>query len=362
VNPDKDQTSRLVITALNCLPAAERSFLLPLLAEIATADALNEAQKASHDNDEQLAREAIRTLTQWPDAAPAKHLFEIARTHTDRSLRTLALRGGITVAGRESNPSTRLVLLREALSLPGRAEEKKLVLSQVSQIPSTDALDLALQYLDDPELINEAGLAALTIAESLTKDNPQLADEVARQVLENSKTPAILKRAWALRAKPAVGGPFIRNWLVCGPYSKKGVTGASAVFDLAFGPEKPGEFVKWNTVPAGNTVNLAGIFPNQSNCVAYLKTEIMTPETTDAILLMGSDDGIKAWVNGAEVHSNNVDRGQIVDQDMAPIKLKKGANELMLKIAQGGGGWSACARLVGSDGLPIESLRVRSPN
>jgi hypothetical protein len=86
----------------------------------------------------------------------------------------------------------------------------------------------------------------------------------------------------------------------------------------------------------------------------------MAPEATDAILLMGSDDGIKVWLNGAIVHNNNIDRGQVVDQDMAPIKLKKGENELLLKITQGGGGWSACARIVGPDSRPIEELRVKS--
>ena len=118
--------------------------------------------------------------------------------------------------------------------------------------------------------------------------------------------------------------------------------------------------MKWTAVPQSDSMNLAGLFPGQSNCVAYLKAEIIVPETTDAILLMGSDDGIKAWLNGVVVHSNNVDRGQVVDQDMAPIKLKRGANELLLKITQGSGGWSACARIVGPDGLPIEGLRIKS--
>ena len=359
-SPNKEETSREVTAALNRMPASERRYVLPLMSEIATADALIEVQKATQSSDIQLVREAVRVLAQWPNASPAPRLFEMVRTSTDPSLCTLAHRGGITVAGRESDPSARLALLREALSLPGRAEEKKLALSQLSRIPRVEALDLALRYLDDPDLINEAGLAVLTIAESLTEDNPQLADKMAREVLESSKTPAIIKRAWALRVKPAAGGPFIRDWLVCGPYRRKGAAGATAVFDLAFGPEKPGEVVKWNAAPAGDTVNLAGVFPNQSNCVAYLKAEIIVPEATDAILLMGSDDGIKVWLNGVVVHSSNVDRGQVVDQDMAPVKLKKGANELLLKITQGGGGWSACARLVGSDGLPIDGLRVKS--
>jgi hypothetical protein len=50
-----------------------------------------------------------------------------------------------------------------------------------------------------------------------------------------------------------------------------------------------------------------------------------------------------------------------VDQDAAPIKLKKGPNELLLKISQGGGGWSACARIVGPDTKPIPGLLVELP-
>ena len=357
---DKDQTSQRVIEAINRLPASERRYALPLLLEIATPAALTEMLKSTQNSDAQLVRESIRLLTQWPNAAPAENLFEITRTNSEPSLRTLALRGGITVAGREPDPSTRLALIQKGLSLAVRTEEKKLALSQLGRTPLPEALEMSLRYLDDPELINEAGLAAISIAESLADANPQLANKVSTEVLAHCKMPAIVKRAWALRLKPAAGGPFIRDWLVCGPYRRTGVVGAIAVFDLAFGPEKPGEDVKWYAAPAGDTINLMGCFPSQTDCVAYLKAEIIASKATDAILLMGSDDGIKAWLNGTEVHSNNIDRGQIVDQDMAPIKLKQGPNELLLKITQGGGGWSVCTRIVGPDGLAIEDLRIIS--
>jgi HEAT repeat protein len=359
-SPDKEQTSSRVIEAVNRMPASERRYALPLLLELASPTALTEMLKSAQDSDTQLVRESIRLLTQWPNAAPAEKLFEITRTNSDPSLRTLALRGGITVAGREPDPSSRLALIQQGLSLAVRTEEKKLALSQLGRIPQSEALEMSLQYLEDPDLVNEAGFAAVSIAESLADTNPQLANKVSAEVLTHSKLPAIVKRAWALRLKPAAGGSFIRDWLVCGPYRRKGVVGAIAVFDLAFGPEKKGEEVKWYAAPAGDTINLMGCFPNQSDCAAYLKTEVIAPEATDAILLMGSDDGIKAWLNGVEVHSKNVDRGQIVDQDMAPIKLKQGSNKLMLKITQGGGGWSACARIVSPDGFPIKDLRVKS--
>jgi len=92
------------------------------------------------------------------------------------------------------------------------------------------------------------------------------------------------------------------------------------------------------------------------NCVAYLKTRVISPQDSKGALLLGSDDGVKAWLNGVVVHGNNVDRGLIIDQDMAPIELKQGPNELLLKITQGGGGWAACARIIGLDGKSIKGL------
>ena len=101
-------------------------------------------------------------------------------------------------------------------------------------------------------------------------------------------------------------------------------------------------------------MNLAALFPGRENCVAYLKTQVLCPAATEAMLLLGSDDGVKVWLNGEDVHSNNVDRGEVVDQDAAAVHLRKGENELLLKVTQGGGGWSARARIVGTNGQPIE--------
>jgi hypothetical protein len=358
--PDRDYAGRQVIAGLNRLPASERRYLLPLLAELATPAALTEILKFTQHSDAEVVRESIRLLTQWPNAVPARNLLEIARANTDSSLRTLALRGGITVAGREPGPCARLALLREAFSLARRVEEKKLALSQLSLIPLAEALEMSLRYLDDPDLTNEAALAAVNIAESLRDANPQLANKASSKVLEHCKTPSIVKRVWALRAKSATGGSFIRDWLVSAPYRQAGAVGATTLFNIPFGPEKFGEAVQWYAAPAADTINFAEFFAENTNCVAYLKAEIIAPEATDAVLLMGSNDRVKAWLNGTEVHSSNGDRGQVMDQDMAAIKLKQGSNELLLKIAQGGGGWSVCTRILGSDGLAIKDLRVKS--
>jgi HEAT repeat protein len=360
-SPNQAEAARNIIGSIGRYPTAQRRQVLPLLAEIGTADALEAAQAASRDSDLELAKEAVRVLSQWPNAGPAARLLELARAGTEPTLRVLASRGAIAVAGQEPDTAKRLALLQQALAAAERVDEKKQALGQVGQIPTSDALNLALSHLTEPGLAGEAGLAAVSIAEKLAPTNSKLADEAAVKVLAQIKEGDLARRAWSLRLKPGSDAPFIRDWLLCGPYRQAGVSGAQAVFNLVVGPEKAGEKVAWSAVPREDAVNLAALFPGQENCVAYLRTRIIAPKEGHGVLLMGSDDGIKAWLNGEVVHSNNVDRGQVVDQDAAPIRLNQGTNELMLKVTQGGGGWGACARIVGTDLKPIPGLRIECP-
>ena len=76
---------------------------------------------------------------------------------------------------------------------------------------------------------------------------------------------------------------------------------------------------------------------------------------------VGSDDSVKVWMNGKEVHNNPVNRGAGDFQDTFEVNLNKGDNVLMVKVCERGGGWSM---FVGIDadleynlkfkGLPVE--------
>jgi hypothetical protein len=76
---------------------------------------------------------------------------------------------------------------------------------------------------------------------------------------------------------------------------------------------------------------------------------------------MGSDDGLKVWLNGRVVHANNAVRPCSPGQDKVKVKLKAGANDLLLKVTQGGGEWSACCRVRSPDGQPLPDATV-APN
>jgi hypothetical protein len=79
--------------------------------------------------------------------------------------------------------------------------------------------------------------------------------------------------------------------------------------------------------------------------VAYAWTEFESATDTDAWLGLGSDDGVKIWLNGKLVNDRWVRRMSRIDDDVVPLRLKKGKNYLLIKIQNATGGGSFITRL-----------------
>ncbi|HQK95783.1 MAG TPA: HEAT repeat domain-containing protein, partial [Armatimonadota bacterium] len=162
---------------------------------------------------------------------------------------------------------------------------------------------------------------------------------------------------------------FVTDWRVVGPFPFGGPgsgldeehVGEPKV-DLAARYQVGDAEVAWQEVHSrdlAGIVSLHDVFGMVERRVCYAYTRIDVPEGGDAILRCGSDDGIKAWVNGEVVLNHDVDRGAQVDQDQAPCTLRAGTNELLVKISQGGGGWNFCLRFTTPDGRPLVSSPAR---
>jgi hypothetical protein len=78
--------------------------------------------------------------------------------------------------------------------------------------------------------------------------------------------------------------------------------------------------------------------------VAYALTYAYSKNARRADLLVGSDDQVAVWINGKEVHRNNVSRGAFADSDIVSCELNAGWNEVLCKIGQNGGGWGLFLR------------------
>lgn len=97
---------------------------------------------------------------------------------------------------------------------------------------------------------------------------------------------------------------------------------------------------------------------DQNNVTWYGYTIILSPDERDVKLRFGSDDSVKAWLNGVVIHDNPVLRGASGFIDTVKVHLKKGPNILLVKVCEQGGGWSG---FVGFDneadfaGLTVDS-------
>lgn len=98
------------------------------------------------------------------------------------------------------------------------------------------------------------------------------------------------------------------------------------------------------------------------NAQVYAAIWVKCPEERDLTIALGSDDGCKVWVNGAQVWKNWVHRGSKFDQDVFPVHLKKGWNSVLLKVFNRmyGCGFDFYLRLVDERLLPFGDLQFAS--
>jgi hypothetical protein len=129
----------------------------------------------------------------------------------------------------------------------------------------------------------------------------------------------------------------IDEWEVIGPFPNPDNAGRETVYPPEEGidleakyPGLDGKLVGWQHMAGMVQVPLHEIMP-AGYAVAYAYATFESEEDTDrAILQVGSDDGVRAWLNGEVVWTNHAIRPLSVDH--VRVRLKKGRNTLLLKI------------------------------
>ena len=141
---------------------------------------------------------------------------------------------------------------------------------------------------------------------------------------------------------------FITDWWVIGPFDNSGRKG----FDKVFPPEvnvdttkvysgKKDQQVKWEKYENERSgyIDFVKIFPSADEAVGYAYRIIEVENSSNLKIGIGSNDGVKLWVNGQLIHNNKTSRKAEPNQDILDVKLKKGINTILLKVDQLGGGW-----------------------
>jgi hypothetical protein len=367
---DKQGAAKALLATMDkaTTPAA-RGSILRLLIYTRGEEALSEVRKAIEDRNEEVRETAVRALVAWPEAAAAPYLINMAKTTQKPAHAVLALRDGcLRLANLKEVPlAERLGIYRSVLDVAKRTEEKKQAIAGLAQLPSLGALELLHGCTKDATLSNDATLAVVRLARQLAPLYPKQAKAALEEIKSRPATETVKKEVnEAFEALKNVGQSpdgFVLAWLLSGPYVEESKDGP-ALFSIPFAPEKPGAKAEWRPaiVPPGGRPGLVEMdkILGGNNRVCYLKTQIASAKEQDALLEIGSDDGVKVWLNGQVVHANNAVRPCTPDQDQAKAKLKQGPNTLLIKVTQGGGQWTLCCRLRSPDGKPLTGVTVAS--
>jgi len=202
-----------VAGALSAATPTVKSSLLRVLGGVGGPAALKALQAALNESDREVRLTAIRSLGGWRTAEPAQDLLAVAQKAGTPAEKQLCLRSYFRLANEaDLQPQQRLELCLKASPLCQKADEKKLLLSALSNINTPAAMNAVLPMLEDADVKNEANVAALGIAERILKSRTASA-RFAKQLVEPLKkvvaaaaNDAQRKRAEALLAEAEAGG------------------------------------------------------------------------------------------------------------------------------------------------------------
>ena len=141
---------------------------------------------------------------------------------------------------------------------------------------------------------------------------------------------------------------YVTDWQVIGPFDNTGGKG----LDVVYPPEEQIDFSKtfsgkegevaWKEYHSDHTkfeklglVDFNKLVDEQKEVVAYAAATFVADSGQQAQCRFGSKNATKLWVNGKLVATNRVyHSGFYFDQYVAPIQLRAGKNQILIKVCQ----------------------------
>ncbi len=347
-------TGPKLVSALRAAGPAGKMCLVKVLPAAGGRVALRTASELALTGDGEIRTAAVRALAAWPDSTAMPGLKKVIASTSNPVEHVLALRGYVRLLNESDGATARkLELYDDILRICKRKDEKMLIIAGLGALKDLGALPKLQPFLKDKDLADEAATAIVQLAREVRGD---AAVKALRGVLAAVKNEAVVERARSALADIAKYAGCVVTWEISGPYTDNN-KGHTAIYPVPFPPETNPAKATWRRVVAqkDGRLDLLKAIGGSNRC-AYMRCNIVVPKQTEARLSVGSDDGVKVWLNGNVVHENNVPRPFTWCEDTVPVVLLEGTNTLMLKITQGGGDWMGNARVTAADGAPIPGL------
>ena len=154
---------------------------------------------AIEDSDRKVHEAGVRALCNWPDASVAPELTQLVKTDSHAGNRTKALRALIRIAPLPDGRTDleKLELLKSALPLCARDEERKLVLQRASAVRLPETLRFLMPYVAQPAFAEQACLSIVELAHhrTLREPNQEEFHKALEKVKQTSSNATVIDRA-----------------------------------------------------------------------------------------------------------------------------------------------------------------------
>lgn len=196
------------------------------------------------------------------------------------------------------------------------------------------------------ELRYDAVARALAASETLPESQLKVLLDAARHPEQVIAIIGRLDKA-GVKIDQASHFGFLTQWKFIGPFDNVGSMNFDKVYpietdwtknQLAETYQGKAGQVEWMShavdSPEG-AIDFAKLYNNEKGCIVYGVAIVNVPAEVACEIRVGCYNAQKVWVNGDLVVANEVyHTGMQIDQYIAPIRLKAGANRILIKVCQ----------------------------
>ncbi|MBR4416702.1 MAG: hypothetical protein IKS67_08030, partial [Victivallales bacterium] len=348
------------------VPQENLKTVLSLIADLHTQKGFEAVTAIAKDGSNEARQKlAVETLNQWPSPEQTAAILDYMKSVNNPFDRARLLEGVIKANGGSAATADNAAKVDNLLALMPVCErdvERGKILEQVAAVPDIYAFRKLEALVSDPQCGNDAAIALSKNAQLFGKPEFAIVTNTLSQLIEKTSDDTQKELKEALSKVCAPYG-YIMKWRYSSVYTAKDDKGADscpAAHKAFFMPEKAGyDYDKWTKfVPAKDSKTpevvtlhkcLGGV-----QRTAYIVSYIYSDADKEAILEIGADDMLKAWLNDEMIVDDPKYQALVRASYKVSIKLKKGKNVLMMKVSQGGHNWEACAALKNVNGGLLE--------
>jgi putative membrane-bound dehydrogenase-like protein len=239
--------------------------------------------------------------------------------------------------------------LLESILLPSKAIADQYLQYQIETKGGQQLLGLIVQQNAEGVVLRDANGKDYTFAkgdiESMTKSPVSIMPADIVKALSEDELLDVVEYLLTLKT-PSLTPDW---WHIVGPFPNDA---SDSGLDAVYEPEKridlsatyktppayAGGSPRWTKVTRnaeGYVDLMAHYAPKSEQIMSYLYREVESQVDQEATIALGTDDGAKLWLNGELVYETRAHDAAVPEKAKVKVKLKKGANTLLLKIVNG---------------------------